>query len=135
MEKRETYILIKDFNWFGKTILSGAVWRQYETTKDNFRCFDINGNECPHWDLTFMTIINNPEWFMRLNEAATRAALNTEQHQCVNGLINSGWFREQMYKSYKQGQTFNINAPDTEPSSLENTTWHDWFEKNYKFIK
>lgn len=66
----EIYILKKDFDWFGQTISSRTIYKQYKSTKDRFRCFDTNGNECPHWDLTFMTVRNNPEWFFKLNEKA-----------------------------------------------------------------
>jgi hypothetical protein len=72
----ESYVLLKDFNWFGKTIPSGTIYKQYKSTKDKFRCFDANGNECPHWDLTFMTVRANPEWFMQLNERAVSAAFS-----------------------------------------------------------
>ena len=70
----EAYILLKDFNWFGKTIPSGSIYKQYSTTLDKFRCFSANGDECPHWDLTFMTVRNNAEWFVRINEKAFSAA-------------------------------------------------------------
>ncbi len=72
----EAYVLLKDFNWFGKTIPAGSIYRQYTNDKDGFRCFSANGNECPHWDLTFMTVRNNPEWFMQLNTRAATAAFH-----------------------------------------------------------
>lgn len=70
----ETYILLKDFNWFGEIIEKGAIYKRYKSTKDKFRCFTINGNECPVFDLNFMTVRNNPEYFMELNTKALSAA-------------------------------------------------------------
>ncbi len=72
----EAHLLLKDFNWFGKIIPEGTIYRQYPNTKDNFRCFTANGDECPHWDLTFMTVRNNPEWFLQLNTKAATAAFH-----------------------------------------------------------
>ncbi len=72
----ETYVLLQDFNWFGETIPSGTIYKQYESTKDRFRCFGADGYTSPHWDLTFMTVRNNPEWFLRLNERAVSAAFS-----------------------------------------------------------
>ena len=70
----KAYVLIKDFNWFGKTIQSGTIYRQHNSTKDKFRCFMPNGNECPHWDLTFMTVKNNSEYFIELTEKSISSA-------------------------------------------------------------
>ena len=70
----EIYVLLKDANWFGKIIKKGAIYKQYSNTKDKFRCFTIDGNECPHLDLTFMTVRNNSEYFMELYSKALTAA-------------------------------------------------------------
>ncbi len=76
--KRETYVLLKDFDWFGTAILRGTIYKQYKSNKDKFRCFDTSGNECPHLDLTFMTIRANPSWFMQLNERAVSSAFENK---------------------------------------------------------
>ncbi len=70
----ENYVLLNDFDWFGKIIKKGAIYKQYKSTKDKFRCFTTNGCECPHFDLTFMTVRENPKWFFQLNELAINSA-------------------------------------------------------------
>lgn len=66
---RNTYILTKDFNWFGKTIPKGTLYVQYNGDKDKYRCVS-EGNEKPHFDLTFYTL-NAPwasEYFAKVNK-------------------------------------------------------------------
>ncbi len=72
----EAYVLLKDFNWFGKAIPAGTIYKQCPTTKDRFMCFSTNGFYSTHCDLTFMTVRNNPEWFYKLNERAVSAAFS-----------------------------------------------------------
>jgi len=74
----EVYVLLKDFDWFGKTIPKGSIYRQYLNTTDNYGCHTTKGLKCPHWDLTFMTVRNNPEWFFELNSVAIGTAFFKE---------------------------------------------------------
>lgn len=72
----ENYLLLQDVNYFGKTIKKGTIYRKYSSTRDEFRCFTTDGLECPHFDITFMIVRNNTEYFVKLNDNALSAAFD-----------------------------------------------------------
>jgi hypothetical protein len=75
----ETYVLLKDFDWFGKKIAKGAIYRQYISNADMYACYTTEGMKCPHNDLTFMTVRANKDWFLELNQTAIGAAFMKNQ--------------------------------------------------------
>lgn len=55
-----TYILQKDFNWFGTIIPAGT---KYVPHGDDHYWPVIDGAHCPSGQLDFYTVKNNPEYF------------------------------------------------------------------------
>lgn len=55
----------------------------------------------------------------------------SDEQLLISAVMNSAWFKKQMYKAYKHGLEFDVNAAETEPSSDESLPWYDWFKKHY----
>jgi hypothetical protein len=72
------FILLKDFNFFGKIIPKGTVYTMFPYDHDVYICNTPNGDICPHWNLTFMTVINNDEYFLEIPRQFLRFRDNTK---------------------------------------------------------
>jgi hypothetical protein len=66
--KMKSYVLIKDFDWFGKVIPKGTIYIQKEHDIDSYRCIS-EGNHIPWMDLTFHTLRASwsKEYFVEIN--------------------------------------------------------------------
>lgn len=57
------YVLIKSVDWFGRTIPAGTIYKQAGPLRF---CPTIDGINCPHLEIVFRTILNNPDYFLQL---------------------------------------------------------------------
>ncbi len=73
----EVYVLLQPFNWFGKEIPVGTLYVQIENDRDRYSCYTSDGTHSPHWDLTFMTVKNNPAYFLKLRASMLKHIVKT----------------------------------------------------------
>jgi len=67
------YILIKDFDWFGRIIPKGTMYIQSKYDCDRYRCMS-DGNWIPWMDLTFHTLRSerSEEYFVKINSLLSK---------------------------------------------------------------
>jgi hypothetical protein len=65
MEKSNMpHVLLKDFNWFGKTIPAGTIYKKHGA--DYWWPVMLDGSHVPTMQVDFYTVLNNPEYFLCL---------------------------------------------------------------------
>lgn len=65
MEKNKMpHVLLKDFNWFGKTIPAGTVYVKHG--EDYWWPVTTDGAHIPTMQVDYRTVLNNPEYFLCL---------------------------------------------------------------------
>jgi hypothetical protein len=60
---KDKWVLLVDIDFFGYLIYTGTIFQQVNA--DYYHPI-INGARCPHYQISFMIIKNNPKVFLKL---------------------------------------------------------------------
>jgi hypothetical protein len=61
----KTFVLLRDIDWFGKQVLAGTLYKQVNA--DYYHPI-INSARCPVLQISFYTVLNNPDYFLQIQD-------------------------------------------------------------------
>jgi len=64
-DNMKEFVLLKDMDWFGKSIPSGTIYRQ---VNDDYYHPIVNSARCPSMQVDFYTVLNNPQYFLEIRK-------------------------------------------------------------------